>query len=48
MSLLDREEGERTAGYLKRVNPAIVLTDVEPKGKGTLKELGADVRYEKK
>jgi hypothetical protein len=48
MSLLDREEGERTAGYLKRVNPAIVLTDIEPKGKGTLKELGADVRYEKK
>lgn len=46
MSLLDQEEGQRAAAYLKRVNPAIALTNVEPKGSGTLKELGADVHDE--
>lgn len=47
MSLLDLEEGQRTVAYLKRVNPSVQLTNIEPKGNGTLKELGADVRYEK-
>jgi hypothetical protein len=47
MSLLDKDEGERIAAYLKRINPSIALTNVEPKGTGTLKELGADVRYGK-
>lgn len=47
MSLLDKDEGERIAAYMKRVNPSISLSNVEPKGTGTLKELGADVRYGK-
>ena len=48
MSLMDLEEGQRIAAYLKRVKPSITLTNVEPKGTGTLKELGADVHYGKK
>lgn len=47
MSLLDKEEGQRTAAYLKRVNPSVTLTNIEPKGQGTLQELGADVHYGK-
>jgi hypothetical protein len=46
MSLRDREEGQRIAAYFKRVNPSIALSNVEPKGAGTLKELGADIHYE--
>jgi hypothetical protein len=45
MSLLDKEDGQKVAAYLKRVNPSVSLTNVEPKGQGTLKELGADVHY---
>jgi hypothetical protein len=48
MSLLDKEDGQKIAAYLKRVNPSVALTNVEPKGQGTLKEFGADVRFEKK
>ena len=48
MSLMDLEEGQRIAAYLKRVNPSVVLTNVEPKGTGTLRELGADVHFGKR
>lgn len=47
MSLVDKEQGQRAAAFLKRVNPSIALTNVEPKGTGTLKELGADIQYRK-
>jgi hypothetical protein len=44
ISLMDRGDGERLAAFLQRKNPQIRLTNVTPKGKGTLQELGADGR----
>ncbi len=39
---IDRDEAERFAAFIKRKNPACVL-NIEPKGNGTLQELGAGV-----
>ncbi len=39
---IDRGEAERFAAYLQQRNPGIVLNNIEPKGNGTLKELGAN------
>ena len=39
-SCIDMNEAQRFAGYLKKRNPGIEL-NVEPLGKGTLKDLGA-------
>lgn len=41
--VIDRSEAERFAAFMKRKNPDIILSNVEPKGNGTLKELGAGV-----
>lgn len=43
MSLLDKEDGQKVASYFQKRNPNIVLTNIQPKGNGTLKELGAGV-----
>lgn len=44
MSALSKEEAERFVAYLKRKNPNVILNGVEPKGNGTLKELGAGIQ----
>lgn len=41
VSVLGEEEAQRFCAFLKRKNPDIVLENIEPKGNGTLKELGA-------
>lgn len=41
MSTLSQEEAQRFCGYLKRKNQNIVLNQIQPKGNGTLQELGA-------
>lgn len=41
VNVLDRSEGERFAAFIKRKNPDVILEGIEPKGNGTLKELGA-------
>ena len=40
---IDLGEAQRFAAFIKRKNPAVILENVEPKGSGTLKELGAGV-----
>lgn len=35
-------QARRLAAFLKRKNPGLVITGIEPEGNGTLKELGAD------
>ena len=39
---IDRPEAERFAAFLQRKTPDIVLENIEPRGNGTLKELGAN------
>ncbi len=41
VNALDRSEAERFAAFIKRKNPDVVLEGIEPKGSGSLKELGA-------
>ena len=38
---IDQNEAERFAAFMKRKNPEIVLENIETRGTGTLKELGA-------
>lgn len=40
MDARDMEEAQRFAAFIRRKNPAVIL-DIEPKGTGTLRELGA-------
>jgi len=42
--VIDRNEAERFAAFMQRKNPGIILKNIEPKGNGTLKELGAGVQ----
>ncbi len=44
MTALSKEEAERFAAYIKRKNPNVILNGIEPKGKGTLQELGAGIQ----
>lgn len=41
--VIDRDEAGRFAAFMKRKNPGIILKNVDPKGNGTLRELGAGV-----
>lgn len=41
--VIDRDEAGRFAAFIKRKNPGVVLNNIEPKGKGTLEELGAGI-----
>lgn len=45
ITLLDKEEGQRLAAFLRQKNPQLQLKNIEPKGNGTLKDLGAGVQY---
>ena len=40
---IDKDEAARFAAFMKRKNPGILLKNIEPKGQGTLKELGAGI-----
>lgn len=42
ISLTDRESGQRLTSFFIRKNPGINYENIQPKGSGTLKELGAD------
>ena len=44
MQAIDKDEAERFAAFIKRKNPAVILTNVTPKGNGTLRELGAGIQ----
>ncbi len=44
MSALSKEEAQRFVAYIKRKNPNVILNGIEPKGKGTLQELGAGIQ----
>lgn len=44
MSALDQEEASRFVSFVKRKNPSVVLEGIEPKGSGTLQELGAGIQ----
>ena len=44
MQAIDKDEAERFAAFVKRKNPGVILTNVTPKGNGTLRELGAGVQ----
>lgn len=44
MTALSKEEAERFVAYIKRKNPNVILHEIEPKGKGTLQELGAGIQ----
>ena len=44
MTALSKEEAERFVAYIKRKNPNVILHGIEPKGKGTLQELGAGIQ----
>ena len=44
MQAIDKDEAERFAAFVKRKNPNVILTNVTPKGNGTLRELGAGVQ----
>lgn len=44
MTALSQEEAERFVAYLKRKNPNVILNGVQPKGNGTLQELGAGIQ----
>lgn len=44
MTALSKEEAERLVAYIKRKNPNAILNGIEPKGKGTLQELGAGIQ----
>lgn len=41
--VIDKDEAERFAAFMKRKNPGIILNNVKTKGNGTLRELGAGV-----
>lgn len=43
VSAISMEEAQRFTGFIVRKNPSVVLEGIEPKGTGTLKELGASV-----
>ncbi len=44
MTALSKEEAERFIAYIQRKNPSVILNGIEPKGKGTLQELGAGIQ----
>ncbi len=44
MTALSKGETERFVAYIKRKNPNVILQGIEPKGKGTLQELGAGIQ----
>lgn len=44
MSALDQEEASRFVSFIQRKNPNVVLEGIEPKGSGTLQELGAGIQ----
>ena len=41
VSAISMEEAQRFAAFIQRKNPDIRISGIEPKGNGTLKELGA-------
>lgn len=41
VSALSKEEAQRFAAFIQRKNPDVRISGIEPKGNGTLKELGA-------
>lgn len=43
MSAISEEEAERFAAFIQRKNPTVQLINIETKGTGTLKELGASI-----
>lgn len=43
ISAISEEEAQRFAAFIQRKNPAVQLVNIEIKGTGTLKELGASI-----